>query len=230
MSYLLKAAATVRLTRPGFLLLRPLAVSHFSTTSPAQKDIQNITIVGAGLMGAGIAQVAAQAQLNVTMVDLSPDQLQKGRDIISASVKRVAKKQFPDDSAKQTEYVDKTWSFINTSTESEPSVANADLVVEAIVENIAVKQKLFKALDAAAPQHTIFASNTSSLPITEIAKATSEDRQKRFAGLHFFNPVPAMKLVEVVRTDKVDADVYQSLMDVSKRIGKTPVACKDTPG
>ncbi|RUS21886.1 3-hydroxyacyl-CoA dehydrogenase [Endogone sp. FLAS-F59071] len=230
MSHLLKAAAIARLTRPGFLLLRPLAVSHFFTTSSAQKDIQNITIVGAGLMGAGIAQVAAQAQLNVTMVDLSPDQLQKGRDIISASVKRVAKKQFPDDNAKQTEYVDKTWSFINTSTESEPSVANADLVVEAIVENIAVKQKLFKALDAAAPKHTIFASNTSSLPITEIAKTTSEDRQKRFAGLHFFNPVPAMKLVEVVRTDKVDADVYQSLMDVSKRIGKTPVACKDTPG
>ncbi|RUP49982.1 3-hydroxyacyl-CoA dehydrogenase [Jimgerdemannia flammicorona] len=229
-SILLKPGfAAARLARPT-TLLRPLLASHFSTTPSAQREIQSVIVVGAGLMGAGIAQVAAQAQLNVTMVDLSPDQLQKGRDIIAASVRRVAKKKFPDDEGKQSEYVDRTWSFIETGTKAEAVVAGADLVVEAIVENIDTKQKLFMSLDAAAPKHTIFTSNTSSLPIAEIAKVTSEDRQARFAGLHFFNPVPAMKLVEIVKTDKVDTETYQSLVDVTNRIGKTSVACKDTPG
>jgi len=181
-------------------------------------------------MGAGIVQIAAQAGFQVTMVDLSPEHLKKGKDIITSSLKRVAKKRHPDDTAQQQNFIDTTMSHVKTSTNSTEPAEASDLIVEAIVENITTKQNLFSALDAVSPAHTIFTSNTSSLSIGEIAKATTADRRARFAGLHFFNPVPAMKLVEVVRTDNVTDDVFGALLDVTKRMGKTPVACKDTPG
>jgi 3-hydroxyacyl-CoA dehydrogenase len=209
---------------------RSHAVRALATSAVQQKEIQNVTVIGAGLMGAGIAQVAAQAQLKVTLVDTTEKALENGQNIIGASIKRVAKKLNPDDQAKQQEYIDKALSNISTTVDSKAAAKDADLIVEAIVENIKVKQQLFKDLDAAAPEHTIFASNTSSLSVTEIASATSEARQTQFAGLHFFNPVPAMKLVEIVRTDKLQDQVYDDLAQVSKKIGKSPVSCKDTPG
>jgi 3-hydroxyacyl-CoA dehydrogenase len=107
-------------------------------------------------------------------------------------------------------------------------VKSTDLVVEAIVENLEVKRKLFASLDANAPSHTIFASNTSSLPIESIA--TSTKRLDRFGGLHFFNPVPQMKLVEVIRIPQTSEATFNSLLDLSKSMGKVPVKCKDTPG
>ncbi|OBZ89447.1 Hydroxyacyl-coenzyme A dehydrogenase, mitochondrial [Choanephora cucurbitarum] len=202
----------------------------FSTSALRFKELNNITVVGAGLMGSGIAQVAAQANCNVTVVDTSNASLENGKTIISRSLQRVARKKFADNEDQQKEYISKVLANIHLTTDANASVRNADLVVEAIVENIETKHKLFESMDQSAPQHTIFCSNTSSLSIRSIADATSPERQKRFAGLHFFNPVPAMKLVEIVRTDRVTREVLQDLNDFAKKIGKTPVACKDTPG
>ncbi|CAG8622899.1 4571_t:CDS:2 [Paraglomus brasilianum] len=216
------------LGRPSVLPLRSLShsIRRFST-SPSS-SIQKITIYGAGLMGAGITQVAAQNGLDVTMVDVSPDAIKKGKNIIDASLKRVASRLHKDDEKKRTEFIENVWKNISSSTDSSAAAVDADLLVEAIVENMKVKQELFSQLDKVAKKSAIFASNTSSLIISEIAKATN--REENFAGLHFFNPVPQMKLVEVIRTDKTSNETCEKLMDVTKRMQKTPVTCKDTPG
>ncbi|KAI9244616.1 3-hydroxyacyl-CoA dehydrogenase [Sporodiniella umbellata] len=202
----------------------------FSTRSALLKDIKSVTVIGAGLMGSGIVQVAAQAQHSVTMVDTSDKALENGHNIIAASLKRVARKQFKEDEARQKEFIEKTMSFIKTSKDAKDAAASSDLVVEAIVENVDIKRSLFKGLDQVAPAHTVFCSNTSSLSISKIAQSVSEERKKRFAGLHFFNPVPAMKLVEIVRTEQVTDEVMTALEVFSKSVGKTSVRCKDTPG
>ncbi|KAG0231518.1 hypothetical protein BGX31_005507 [Mortierella sp. GBA43] len=231
---MLSAVRRVASANPA-ALMRPMAsmtkISSFSTSSSSSSSnapVKNITVFGSGLMGAGIVQVAAQNAFNVTMVDLNPEALKKGQDIITSSLKRVAKKQFPEDDGKQKEFIDKVMAQIKTSTDSEAASKEADLIVEAIVENLKTKQQLFSMLDKVAPKHTLFCSNTSSLPIQEIAKATQ--RGDRFGGLHFFNPVPQMKLVEVIRTSETSQDSFDSLMDVCTRMKKTPVSCKDTPG
>lgn len=213
-----------KLTKPMF------AKRAFSTSSLLLKDIKHVTVIGAGLMGSGIVQVAAQAKYNVTMIDTTDAALENGKNIISKSLKRVARKKFADDETKQKQFIDETLQYVTLSKNVEEAAAKSDLIVEAIVENIDVKQKLFAQLDKVAPKDTIFCSNTSSLPVTQIAEATSDARKERFAGLHFFNPVPAMKLVEIVRTDKVSDEVYTDLAEFTKKVGKTSVACKDTPG
>ncbi|CAG8562781.1 13039_t:CDS:2 [Ambispora leptoticha] len=233
MSQFLRAAlrrvnSTVALLNNGIITHNHNHHNCFSTSAPTQNAINNITVFGSGLMGAGITQVAAQNGYKVTMVDLDEQYLQKGHDIINASLKRVGKKLYIDDEAKQKELIDSTFANITTSTDSSKSVEAADLVVEAIVENLETKQKLFSTLDKAAPGHTIFTSNTSSLPISDIAQATT--RPEKFAGLHFFNPVPQMKLVEVVRTDKTSQETFDTLVEITKKLKKEPVACKDTPG
>lgn len=178
-------------------------------------------------MGAGIAQVASQTGHQVVLVDVSKEVLDKSKVRIEESVKRVAKKKFDDKKARE-EFMQMTLSNIALSTSADEAVKNADLVVEAIVENIDVKKKLFAALDKAAGPPTIFASNTSSLPIAEIASVTS--RKDRFGGLHFFNPVPVMKLLEVVRIPETSEDTFQKMQAWGKALGKTTVVCKDTPG
>ncbi|KAJ3044282.1 hypothetical protein HDV00_002602 [Rhizophlyctis rosea] len=193
-------------------------------------DVQTITVIGSGLMGAGIVQVAAQSGYRVTMVDLNQDSLSKGQNIITSSLRRVAKKKYADDASAAQKFIDEVHSRIQTSTDSEKAASTSQLVVEAIVEHLPTKQKLFGALDSAAPKTTIFASNTSSLPISDIASSVSDERRTRFGGLHFFNPVPQMKLVEIIRIPETSEDVFQSLYAVTKKMGKTPVACKDTPG
>ncbi|CAG8472780.1 5087_t:CDS:2 [Rhizophagus irregularis] len=179
-------------------------------------------------MGAGIVQVAAQNGFKVTMVDIEQAFIEKGKKIIDASLSRIAKKQFKDDENSQKSFIETTWSNIKTETNSEKGAENTDLIIEAIVENLETKQNLFKKLDKISKPNTIFASNTSSLPISEISKIT--ERQDKFAGLHFFNPVPQMKLVEIIKNDQTSEDTYQKLVDVTKRMKKTPVTCKDTPG
>uniref|UniRef100_A0A9L0RJK7 Hydroxyacyl-coenzyme A dehydrogenase, mitochondrial n=1 Tax=Equus caballus TaxID=9796 RepID=A0A9L0RJK7_HORSE len=172
------------------------AMSSSSAASAAAKKImvKHVTVIGGGLMGAGIAQVAAATGHTVVLVDQTEDILAKSRKGIEESLRRVAKKKFAENPKAGDEFVDKTLSSISTSTDAASVVHSTDLVVEAIVENLKVKTELFTRLDKFAAEHTIFASNTSSLQITSIANATT--RQDRFAGLHFFNPVPLMKLVE----------------------------------
>ncbi|KAJ3009944.1 hypothetical protein HKX48_007661 [Thoreauomyces humboldtii] len=191
-------------------------------------EVKKITVIGSGLMGAGVVQVAAQSGFHVNMVDLKEDFLAKGEKIITSSLKRIAKKKFADDSSGSQKFIDDVMSRITLTTDSNHAASESQLIIEAIVENLKTKQALFKGLDSAAPQDTIFVSNTSSLPIGDIASATN--RKDRFAGLHFFNPVPQMKLVEIIRTNETSDSVFDTLAEVTKKMGKVPVACKDTPG
>lgn len=179
-------------------------------------------------MGAGIAQVAASTGHTVTLVDTSEDILKKSIKGIEGSLKRVVKKKFADKPEAGEEFIQKVMKNVATTSDAKAAVQNTDLVLEAIVENLKIKQDLFSALDKIAPEHTLFASNTSSLPITDIASSTT--RLDRFGGLHFFNPVPMMKLVEVIETSSTSQETFASLLNFSKALGKTPVSCKDTPG
>eukprot|EP00158_Paraphelidium_tribonemae_P001668 Partr_v1_DN24670_c0_g1_i2_m59634 putative Dehydrogenase len=202
--------------------------SFSSSPTPLAPAIKRVTVVGAGLMGAGIVQVAAHKGFQVTMCDVSQDSVAKGEKIIKSSLGRVAKKKYADSPAEGEKFIAGVFSNIETSTDPASACSNADLVIEAIVENLDVKRKLFANLDKSAPSHAIFASNTSSLPIGAIASSTS--RTSQFGGLHFFNPVPQMKLVEVIRTDETSDDTFDALLAFSEQLGKAPVKCKDTPG
>jgi len=154
------------------------------STSAGNLSIQTITIIGSGLMGSGIAQVAASAGNTVHVVDTSEGALTNSKSSIQKSLTRVGKKTFKDDAAKIEDYVNGITSKISFSTDINKAVAKSDLVVEAIVENLDIKRKLFSGIDKVAQPHTLFASNTSSIPIGEIAADTS--RKDKFGGLHFF--------------------------------------------
>lgn len=201
---------------------------NFSTSIVARAAIKNVTVVGGGLMGSGIAQVSAQSGHNVTIVELNKDILDKTQKSIELSLQRVVKKIYKENAQEGEKFLSETLSRISTSTSLPDIVQDSDLVLEAIVENLSIKHKLFKSIDDIAPEKTIFASNTSSLGIGEIASVTN--RKDRFAGLHFFNPVPVMKLLEVVKTPETSDETYEKLMAWAKAIGKTAITCKDTPG
>lgn len=199
-----------------------------SSSAAMSSAIKHVTVVGGGLMGSGIAQVAAQTGHEVTIVEVNDDAIKKAQKGIQTSLQRVAKKAYKDNPSEAEKFVSATLGRIKTSVDLQGAVKNTDLVVEAIVENIGAKHKLFSSIDGVAPQHTIFASNTSSLPIGDIASVTK--RKDRFGGLHFFNPVPVMKLLEVVRIPETSDDTYNKMMEWGKALGKTTVTCKDTPG
>ncbi|XP_049899850.1 hydroxyacyl-coenzyme A dehydrogenase, mitochondrial [Epinephelus moara] len=199
-----------------------------SSSAVRHAAIKHVTIIGSGQMGAGIAQVAASTGHSVTLVDTNDDILKKAVKGIEGSLKRVVKKKFADKPEAGEEFIQKVLKNVSTSTDAGSVVQGSDLVLEAIVENLKIKQDLFGGLDKLAPAHTIFASNTSSLPITDIASSTN--RLDRFGGLHFFNPVPMMRLVEVIATSQTSQETFDSLLNFSKVLGKTPVSCKDTPG
>ncbi|GAA98425.1 uncharacterized protein L969DRAFT_87068 [Mixia osmundae IAM 14324] len=219
-----------RMLRPSVLRsLQGCAVRRsFATSAALQKDINHMTVFGAGLMGAGIVQVAAQNGIKVVMTDVSDKALENGKKIITKSLTRIARKAHPEDEAAQKSLIDKVFENISTSTSPDEAVKSSDLVLEAIVENIKVKQELFSKLDKSAPKDAIFASNTSSLSITDIAQSTEPSRQ--WIGWHWFNPPPQMKLVEIIKTEKTSEETYRALADLSKRMKKTAVSCKDTPG
>nr|XP_057921200.1 hydroxyacyl-coenzyme A dehydrogenase, mitochondrial isoform X1 [Doryrhamphus excisus] len=200
----------------------------FSSSSFRSAAIKHVVIIGGGQMGAGIAQVAATTGHQVTLVDTSDTILKKSVKGMEASLKRVVKKKYADKPEAGEAFIQKALQNISISTDTPSAVQSTDLVLEAIVENLQIKQDLFAGLDKVAPKHTIFASNTSSLPIMDIASATT--RLDRFGGLHFFNPVPMMKLVEVIRTSATSQETFDSLLSFGKALGKTTVSCKDTPG
>lgn len=198
------------------------------STSSLRQAIQNVTIIGGGLMGSGIAQVAAQSGNKVTIVEVKPELIKKAESSIAANLERVSRKLHKDDPEKAKCFVESTLANITGSTDVEQSVKDCDLVIEAIVENMEIKHQLFKKLDSVAPPKTLFASNTSSYLVTEIASVTN--RKDRFGGLHFFNPVPMMKLLEVVKTEETSEETFQAMWNWGKLIGKTCIKCKDTPG
>ncbi|XP_031548880.1 hydroxyacyl-coenzyme A dehydrogenase, mitochondrial-like [Actinia tenebrosa] len=222
-------SASSRLGLSRSLLYKNLGATQVGfSTSSNKAAINNVTVFGGGLMGAGIAQVAAVAKYQVTIVDQTNAILIKTLQSIERSLGRVTKKQYKDNPEDGKKFVGETLSRIKISLDTTGSVADSDLVIEAIVENMKVKHKLFTALDEAAPSNTLFATNTSSLPVGDIAQVTA--RKDRFGGLHFFNPVPLMKLVEVIRIPETSNETFDALFQFSKSLGKVPVTCKDTPG
>jgi 3-hydroxybutyryl-CoA dehydrogenase len=184
--------------------------------------IQKVGVVGCGLMGAGIAQVAAAAGFHTVVREVSGEIVEKGLKNIDKNLARLAEKGALDESKKG-----EIRGRLKGTTALE-DLKDCDVVIEAIIEQLPAKRELFSALDALCPPPTIFASNTSSLTITEIATATK--RPERFVGLHFFNPVPVMKLVEVVRTIATDPAVYEEMVAFGAKLGKTPVRAHDSTG
>lgn len=178
-------------------------------------------------MGTGIAQVSAQSGFNVTLVDSNERALEKSSKAIQGSLRKWAEKQDPPD----MDHLQTVLGRLRyTSAEDDTSLRNADLVIEAIVEQLDAKHALLKRLDAKSPPHTLLATNTSSFSVHEVARVVSPERQKLVAGLHFFNPVPHMKLVEIISTSQTDQLVTEILTAFCKTLGKVPVHCKDTPG
>ncbi|CAD6187615.1 unnamed protein product [Caenorhabditis auriculariae] len=179
-------------------------------------------------MGSGIAQITASAKMNVFVVDSNAEALNKAQKSIEKSLQRVAKKRHADDSAAQAKLVAETLSRVKTSTKVSDAVRDADLVIEAIVENIDAKKKLFAEIEKAARSDAILASNTSSLRLMDIA--VDLKNKPRFVGLHFFNPAPIMQLLEVIRHPLTSEKTFEEMLDYGKEIGKVTVKCKDTPG
>jgi len=184
--------------------------------------MKKIMVIGAGQMGGGIAQVAAQAGYSVILNDIKDEFVMRGLGIIQKNLSRSVEK------GKLTaEDKEATLSRITKST-SLQDAATADLVIEAAVENMAIKAQIFSQLDVICPEHTILSTNTSSLPITEIGAFTK--RPDRVIGMHFMNPVPVMKLVEVIRGLATSDEVYKTIEALSLAMGKTPVEVNDAPG
>ncbi|CAB3402387.1 unnamed protein product [Caenorhabditis bovis] len=193
-------------------------------------NISNIAIIGAGQMGSGIAQVSAASGFNVTLVDVDKDSLTNAMSTIGKSLSRIAKKQRSNTSKEsQSALVSSTMERIKTTTDLPTSVANCDLIIEAAVEKLDLKRSLFAQIEHSANDDAILATNTSSLCLEDISKDVIKDKS-RFGGLHFFNPVPIMKLLEVVRTTETSDETFASMIKFGQAIGKTTVACKDSPG
>ncbi|MEH6904561.1 3-hydroxybutyryl-CoA dehydrogenase [Neobacillus drentensis] len=184
--------------------------------------ISKLMIIGAGQMGSGIAQVCAQAGYKVILNDLKPEFVERGYAGINKLLTRNVDKGRLTEEQKQD-----ILGNITTSTNLKDA-SDVDLVIEAAVENMAIKTNIFAQLDEITPAHTILASNTSSLPITEIAAATK--RPEKVIGMHFMNPVPVMKLVEIIRGLATADEVYQVIEDMTKTISKVPVEVNDFPG
>ena len=187
-------------------------------------EIKKVGVLGCGLMGSGIAQVAASAGFQTVVREVSDELIQKGFAGIEKSLAKFAEKgTITGDQQKEIR-----GRLHGTTTFAD--LADCDIIIEAIIENIEEKRSTYKQLDQLCKPETIFASNTSSISITEMMTATSAERQRRFVGLHFFNPVPLMKLVEVVRTILTDEAIYEQAIEFGKRLGKTPVRANDTTG
>ena len=185
--------------------------------------MKNIAVIGAGTMGNGIAHTFAQSGFNVNLIDISQDSLDKALATISKNLDRLVQKEKITESDKTN-----TLQNINCLTDLKTGIASADLVVEAATENIDLKLSIFKDLDKHAPDSAILATNTSSISITKIASVTN--RPDKVIGMHFMNPVPIMKLVEIIRGYSTSDSVTSIIMETSEKLGKVPVEVNDYPG
>jgi 3-hydroxybutyryl-CoA dehydrogenase len=187
-------------------------------------EIKKVGVLGCGLMGSGIAQTAATAGFTTVVREVSDELIAKGFAGIEKSLARFAEKgTISGDQQREIRgRLQGTTSFAD--------LADCDIIIEAIIENLDIKRETYAQLDALCKPETIFASNTSSISITEMMTATSADRQRRFIGMHFFNPVPLMKLVEVIRTILTDEAVYEQAVEFGGRLGKTTVRASDKTG
>jgi 3-hydroxybutyryl-CoA dehydrogenase len=189
-------------------------------------EIKKVGVLGCGLMGSGIAQVAATAGFDVTVLEVEQKFLDKGFAGIEKSLAKFAEKP-PEKGGITAQQKDAIRARLKGTTSRE-DLAECDIIIEAVIENVAQKKEMYAALDGIVKKGAIFASNTSSISITELMTATR--RPERFVGLHFFNPVPLMKLVEVVRTIATADDVYQTAYEFGKKLGKVPVRTSDKTG
>jgi 3-hydroxybutyryl-CoA dehydrogenase len=185
-------------------------------------EIRKVGVAGCGLMGSGIAEVAARADFDVLVREVDDSALEGGRERVRKSLARAVQKEKITEADR-----DDTLGRIRFTTEV-ADLADRDIVIEAVVEDLEAKNELFGTLDSLCPEHTIFASNTSSLTITDMAAAVS--RSDRVVGLHFFNPVPVMKLVEVVRTIVTSEDTFERAFAFARALGKEPITAKDNSG
>lgn len=185
-------------------------------------NVEKIMVIGVGQMGSGIAQVCATAGYKVILNDLKQEFVERGFAVIQKNLSRQVSKE-----RMTSEEMEAILGNITASTDLNDA-GQVDLVIEAAVENMKVKTDLFKQLDEIAPAHAILASNTSSLPITEIAAATN--RPEKVIGMHFMNPVPVMKLVEIIRGLATVDEVYKTIEEITIRLGKVPVEVNDFPG
>jgi len=205
--------------------MRTGALSHSDNQANMDNEnqIRNIAVIGAGIMGRGIAQVAAVAGYSVTLNDTTDDLLRNAQEIIKENLTKGIVR------GKVTEAErDSALASIGTSTDLTVAIADADLVIEAIVEDLAVKQKLFRLLEGSSREHAILATNTSSLSIDEIASATSDST--RVIGMHFFNPAYIMKLLEIVVTKQTSETAVSVAREVGRRMKKEVIVVKDSPG
>lgn len=184
--------------------------------------IQKVMVIGAGQMGSGIAQVCAQAGYEVILNDMKDEFFERGLNTITKNLARDVEKGRKTEEEKSAVLARITKSLTIEDAKS------ADIIIEAAVENMDIKQSIFKQLDEIAPKHAILATNTSSLPITEIAAVTK--RPEQVIGMHFMNPVPVMKLVEIIRGLATSDEVYETVADMTKQLGKTGVEVNDFPG
>ena len=186
-------------------------------------EIRRIGVLGAGIMGAGIAQVAAQVGLDVKMRDIEDRFIENGMNAIRQSLGRFVKKERITQSD-----ADAAVARIKGLTDLIESVKDVDIVIEAVPENMALKKETFATIDKACPDDVVFASNTSGLSVTEMASVTK--RADRFVGMHFFNPVPMMQLVEIVKGFDTSEETVNVIRDLAAKMGKTSILVNDTPG
>lgn len=185
--------------------------------------MKNITIIGAGTMGNGIAHVFAMKDYEVVLCDISSSALDRAMETINRNLDRMLKKERISEEDKNN-----TLNKIETTSDLKYAIKDADLIIEAATENVELKLKIFKEIDKYAPEKSILASNTSSISITKIASVT--ERSEKVIGMHFMNPVPVMKLVEIIRGYDTTNEVTKLIMDISRNLGKVPVEVNDYPG
>ena len=189
-------------------------------------EIKKVGVLGCGLMGSGIAQVCATAGFDVTVLEVDQKFIDKGFAGIEKSLAKFAERP-PEKGGITAQQKDEIRARLKGTT-NRADMAHCDIIIEAIIENVAEKAKMYASIDEVLKKHAIFASNTSSISITELMTATK--RPERFIGMHFFNPVPLMKLVEVVRTVATADDVYEAAYEFAKKLGKVPVRTSDKTG